>query len=334
MLLGIDTMDLQKMKGKGFLIHHWDTDGICSARLILEKLSDQIAANQTPTLGNYFLTNKEIQGITGFDFIIIADMSLPEENIQRLAEHAEVFIFDHHLGKVIPQVFHHNPIIKGEDPDEYPSASWIVNNFLGNPMNLHALLGIIGDHEQNIKNNQQFNQLITNFCTENNLPFDDLLRMVYLIDSNYKTGDKKAVELAPFFLLEHRKAEDILENEQWMRNLENLNIEIKSILNESIDTIDGILFKTMDTKSNIISTITRQIAWNNQQNTIVVNKGYFDEENQLYVRTINKDMKPMIQKGKEYGFKCGGKKEVLGAILPKQRTESFIDEIIGYLSKK
>ena len=42
----------------------------------------------------------------------------------------------------------------------------------------------------------------------------------------------------------------------------------------------------------------------------------------------------MIEKGKEYGFKCGGKKEVLGAILPKQRTESFVDEIIGYLSKK
>jgi hypothetical protein len=43
-------------------------------------------------------------------------------------------------------------------------------------------------------------------------------------------------------------------------------------------------------------------------------------------------MKPMIQKGKEYGFKCGGKKEVLGAILPKQKTQDFVEEIISYLT--
>ena len=70
------------------------------------------------------------------------------------------------------------------------------------------------------------------------------------------------------------------------------------------------------------------------RNTIVINTGYFNNENQLYVRTINQDMKPMIQKGKEYGFKCGGKKEVLGAILPKQKTQDFVDEIIQYLTQE
>ena len=91
--------------------------------------------------------------------------------------------------------------------------------------------------------------------------------------------------------------------------------------------------KTLNTKSNIISTITRKIAWKHDKNTIVINTGYFDDEDQLYVRTINQDMKPMIQKGKDYGFKCGGKKEVLGAILPKQKTQDFIDEIINYLNE-
>ena len=33
-------------------------------------------------------------------------MSLPENNILKLAENAKVMIFDHHLGKVIEKVYH------------------------------------------------------------------------------------------------------------------------------------------------------------------------------------------------------------------------------------
>ena len=39
----------------------------------------------------------------------------------------------------------------------------------------------------------------------------------------------------------------------------------------------------------------------------------------------------MIQRGKTLGFKCGGKKEVLGAIVPKNKTESFSNEILNFL---
>ena len=326
-------IEIQTLKGQGLLIHHWDTDGICSARLLLLYLKDKIKKTMTPTLGNYFLTETELDTINGYDFIIIADMSLPEENIRILAQNASVLIFDHHLGKVIDYVFHHNPIIKGENPEKYPSASWIVNDYLQQPINLHAILGIIGDHEHKIKQNTQFNERITNYCKEHNLDFEDLQHMVSIIDSNYKTGNKEAVEAAPYFLLDHPTATDILEHEGWKQNETQLNKEIQDILTCPYDIIDGILFKEMKTKSNIISTITRQLAWNHNQNTIVVNSGYFNDENQLYVRTIDQDMKPMIQKGKSYGYKCGGKKEVLGAILPKQKTQPFINEIITYLSK-
>ena len=118
----------ENLKGKGLLIHHWDTDGICSARLLLEKLSDKDITNKTPELGNYFLTDQELEDYSKFDFVIVTDMSLPEDNILRLAKNAEVMIFDHHLGKVIEQVFHNNPIIKGENPDKYPSTITLAIN--------------------------------------------------------------------------------------------------------------------------------------------------------------------------------------------------------------
>ena len=173
---------LKELQGKGLLIHHWDTDGICSARLILAHLPDKNITNKTPELGNYFLTDEELKEYSKYDYIIVVDMSLPADNILKLAENSKVMIFDHHLGAEIKQVFHNNPVIKGENPDEYPSASWIVNHYLGNPLNLFALLGIVGDHEQKIKNNKTFYKILNDYCKNNNITFDDMLKMVYLLD--------------------------------------------------------------------------------------------------------------------------------------------------------
>lgn len=325
---------LTTLNGKGLLIHHWDADGICSAKLVLDVIGEKITVNKTPTLGNYFLTNEELAMCKGFDFIIIVDMSLPENDILTLAKESDVFIFDHHLGKEIKEVFHHNPIIKGENPDNYPSASWIINDYLQNPVNLYSILGIVGDHEENIKNNLYFSKLINSFCKDHNLSVEDLLTMAYLIDSNYKKGDKDAVEQAPHYLKKNPGADPILNHPIWKRNLTDLEGEIRSILDEPVKKTDNIIMKTMCSKSNIISTITRKLAWKNKVDAIVINKGYFDTMDQLYVRTMSNDMQPMIQKGKDYGFKCGGKKEVLGAILPKEKTDSFVNDIITYLSKR
>ena len=320
----------EELNGKGLLIHHWDTDGICSARLILKHLEGKDITNKTPTLGNYYLTEAELEMYSKYDFAIIVDMSLPEENVLHLAENAKVMIFDHHLGKVIDNVFHHNPIIKGENPDKYPSASWIVNDFLGNSINIYAILGIIGDHEQKIKSNEEFKNIITDFCKENRISFDELLKMVYLIDTNYKKGDKLAVEEAPIKLLRFDSPDDILYNKAWNENLEKINSEIQTLISQPGDEREGIIFKRINTQYNIISTITRKIAWDSGKNTIVLNTGFFKDKDQIYVRS-KKDAQPMIQRGKELGFKCGGKKEVLGAIVPKEKTDNFIEEIKTFL---
>lgn len=321
---------LEELEGKGILIHHWDTDGICSTRLLLKHLSNKSIINKTPELGNYYLTEKELDNYSKYDFVIVADMSLPEDNILKLAKNAQVMIFDHHLGKVIKQVFHHNPVIKGENPEKYPSTSWIINDYLGKEINLFALLGIVGDHEQRIKNNKRFDKIINEFCQNNNLTFDDMLKMVYLLDSNYKIGDKNAVEQAPHLLLNNGSAEYILENHQWNDSLTKLNEEITKQLERPADEINEIIFKKINTPYNIISTITRKIAWAEGKNTIVVNTGFFNDRDQIYVRS-KKNAEQMIMRGKELGFRCGGKKEVLGAIVPKDKTDSFVQEILEFL---
>jgi single-stranded DNA-specific DHH superfamily exonuclease len=279
---------LIELQGKGLLIHHWDTDGICSIRLLVEHLSDKSIINKTPVLGNYFLTEEELEDYSKYDFVIVADMSFPEDNILKLAKNAKVLIFDHHLGREIKEVFHHNPVIKGKNPNEYPSSSWIINRYLDNPVNLFALLGIVGDHEQKIKNNQPLYATITNFCNKNNLTFDDMLKMVYLLDSNYKIGDKKAVEKAPHLLLTYTSANEILENNQWNKNLKKLNEEITKQLNQASDEINGTILKKINTPYNIISTITRRVAWESGKNTLVINTGFFGDMDQVYVKNEEK----------------------------------------------
>ena len=321
------------LQGKGLLIHHWDTDGICSAQILLDYLSEKNIINKTPQLGNYFLTENELDQYSVYDYVIIADMSLPKDNVLRIAKNAKVLIFDHHLGQVIKEVIHQNPIIKGEKPDEYPSASWIINRYLNNSINLYALLGIVGDHEQKIKNNHRIFNIITEFCNDHNLTFNDMLKMVYLLDSNYKIGDKKAVEKAPTLLLNYTSPSDILENRQWNENLKKLNKEITKQLEKVSDEINGTILKKINTSYNIISTITRKIAWDSGKNTLVINTGFFKDMDQIYMRS-KKNAESMIRRGKDLGFKCGGKKEVLGAIVPKDKTDSFVEEIMEFLTQK
>jgi single-stranded DNA-specific DHH superfamily exonuclease len=320
-----------RLKGEGLLIHHWDTDGVCSASLLISHLKGKKVKNVTPVLGNYFLTNEELDYCNNFDYIIITDMALPEEQIIKILKNAQILIFDHHLQNEIKQVFHHNPIIKGENPNDFPSASWIVNDYLKNSVNLFAILGVIGDHEKKILKNLKFNEIIDKFCKKNDLTFDDLLKMVYLLDSNYKLGDKKSVEYTPHILYQIESPLEILNNKSWNKNLSILDREIELQLQKPSDESSTTIFKKINTKYNIISTITRRIAWESGKNALVINTGYFADKDQIYMRCA-KSAEPMIKRGKELGFKCGGKKEVLGAILPKDKTDDFVNELKDFLN--
>jgi single-stranded DNA-specific DHH superfamily exonuclease len=321
----------EELSGSGLLLHHWDTDGICSARLLLDALSNKKIVNKTPVLGHYFLTEEELSEYSVYDFVIIVDMALPEENIQRLAKQAKVLIFDHHLQPLITGVFHDNPISKGENPALYPSASWIVNEYLGNPVNVYALLGVVGDHEQRIQANKAFYARITDFCAKNRYTFDELLMIVSLLDSNYKRGDRKSVEEAPRLLLEYTDAHRILQNVRWKNNLVVLENEIVKFVNALGEENHGVLVKRIHTTFNVISTVTRRIAWSTGRDVVVVNTGFFKDMDQIYVRS-KKDLQPLIQQGKMFGFRCGGKTEVMGAVVPKDKTEVFVKEILRFLS--
>jgi hypothetical protein len=89
--------------------------------------------------------------------------------------------------------------------------------------------------------------------------------------------------------------------------------EIEKFVSAAGEEQQGILLKRIHTKFNIISTVTRRIAWNSGKDTVVVNTGFFKDNDQIYVRS-SKNLHPLIQHGKMLGYRCGGKPEVLGVV--------------------
>lgn len=321
------------LDGSILVIHHWDTDGLCSGALILDQLGEKRATTWTPSLGTFYLTLDDILYASGFDNVIICDMALPAENVKKIAKKANVIMFDHHHQDPIEGITHINPVALGASGGEYPSNTWVIKEKLGLPVSLRILLGFIGDREHKIKDNPPFWALVQEYINENKVSFDDLLELVYRIDSNYKVGDRDSVTEAPHLLRRYTTRENILENKKWEKNLEELEKKLDKVLSEPPEIVDGVQLKRLDTPFAIISQVTRKLAWGSGEDTIVVNTGFFHDQDQMYSRSQTVDYHDLITRAKELGFNAGGKKDVIGAIIPKSETESFLEETLDYIKK-
>lgn len=324
----------------GLLIFHWDTDGICSAAIIIKHFGKDIDL-RIPYIGNYYLTAEEIAEISEqrYDFIIVADMAIPEENTLQLKKEscAEIYIFDHHLQNIIEEVYHYNPISMGEPAENYPSNSWSLSKYLKREIDILSVLGAVGDNGIKLKNNREAFPKIEAFLENSNLSFDDLMIMVELIDSNYKVGNREMARNAVSFLKDNMSSPGaILDNKDWIKNLGDIEKEMAEQCNKPVKQIDGITIQEIDTKYNIISTLTRQLAWNSDSKvSIVVNRGYFDKDGQVYIRAGSPDvmLKLVIDLAQNNGYSAGGKKEVAGIVLPKKDIDDFIIDVINILKE-
>ncbi|MEM0492489.1 MAG: DHH family phosphoesterase [Candidatus Thermoplasmatota archaeon] len=322
---------LLSLDGKGVIIHHWDTDGICSTCLLLELLRGKDVVNHTPIIGNYYLTGDEMRLYSSFNYVIVVDLALPREQVLSLAKDKVVYVFDHHVQDKMGGVNQYNPIVDGGRVEEYPSASWVVNTNLQNAVNIYALLGVVGDLEERVNSNPSFAQLINMYCIKNKLRFEDLLLMVYLLDSNYKVGDRLAVERAPVELLGYKYPSEILANIKWQQNKRLVDREVSRLLSQGFEECKGVLLKRISTSYNVISTVTRRLFAETGRDVVVVNTGFSGDYDQVYVRG-GKVMTPLINKGLSLGFRSGGKFDVMGAVVPKGESESFVRYIVDYLS--
>ena len=120
---------------KGIILHHWDTDGICSCVMLKQELAKEARDMEwttfTPRIGNYFLNEKEMTLLEkgGFDELVIADMAIPSDQVGRLSGSiGRIRHFDHHYQRPhnLKNVEHVNPVATGKTQDDYPACTIVI----------------------------------------------------------------------------------------------------------------------------------------------------------------------------------------------------------------
>lgn len=331
--------EFEKLKesGKALILHHWDTDGICSAAMITGFMKGSSVKTMVPRIGMYSLSDEEFVNIENgaFDGVIVADLALPENEFDRLVGlSSDIWVFDHHAKKKRSDLHQFNPVARGSPSDNYPSTTWVLSELWRTPLDLLTVLGAIGDKERSIRENSVYPS-VEKYLQSARLTLEELLRMTELIDSNYRIGDVSAIEEAVSFVLEHQDdPQSLLTNETWIENAEKVKkrIAIQEI-NANLPAT-GVLVHHFSSSYDIISAVSRKLSRKKDVRTsLVIQTGFFEEYDRVYVRTsdVHLDLKPILDMAQGKGRVSGGKREVVGAIVPIDESESFQDDILKLL---
>lgn len=309
----------------GLIIHHWDTDGITSAALLIKALNIEEFRNLTPPIGEFRFDERIKRAIEEVEKIYVLDLSLPHEveGIDR-----EIVFIDHHIQSRVknPRVKQINPALEG---DEAPSASFVVSQYF-NIWNAWSALGVIGDIGEKAFKIPKVEELLE----MERITKEEALRLVSLIDSNYVTMDRESVEKALRVLLEN-SIKDLLTYEPWVKKAEAIEEAVRDAISKA-EVKNGIAFMIFKSPFNIISKVARKAVWEiGYEGAVVVNEDFHGKA-QIYFRVSSKmaekiNMAQIIAELKGKGFNAGGKREVLGCICEKNRIEEALDIINAHL---
>ncbi|MCD6140531.1 MAG: DHH family phosphoesterase [Thermococcus sp.] len=307
------------------IIHHWDTDGITSAALLIRTLNLEEFRNLTPPIGEFRFDERIKRAIEEAEKIYVLDLSLPHE-VEAIEK--EIMFIDHHIQPRIknPRVKQINPALEG---DEALSASFVVSQYF-NIWNAWSALGVIGDIGEKAFKIPKVEELLE----MDGITKEEALRLVSLIDSNYVTMDRESVEKALRVVLEN-PIKDLLTYEPWLKKAEAIEEAVQDAISKA-EVRNGIAFITFKSPFNIISKVARKAVWEiGYEGAAVVNEDFHGKA-QIYFRVSSKmaekiNMAQIIAELKGKGFNAGGKREVLGCICEKNRIGEALDIINAHV---
>ncbi len=317
---------------KVMLISHWDTDGLSS----IAKFKIYISPNAEyyiPPIGVYSIPEKDFKLFKGYDTIIILDIALQDMNIGELRKYLgiPIYVVDHHYHPKRNNAIYLDPPM--EDGSRYLSNTLLIDHLFTLNHDLLTLLGIVGDIGMKIIHLD----IINNFHSVLNkydLNIKDIYKTSLLIDSNHIVNEHSAVYRAVEKIIMNRENPKVfLNDEEWVRNYNRVEKEIVKWVDENpVDIIDNKILSTINSSFYIISKVGRRLSNKYPGKvTIVVNGGFFRDYDQVYIRTNEYpyNIHKVIEYSVSQKYVAGGKDDVMGVILPKEDTESFIKYLLN-----
>jgi single-stranded DNA-specific DHH superfamily exonuclease len=310
------------------IIHHWDTDGICSAAKLVKALNINDFVNMSPDIGDFSFSPRIKESIKEHDEIYVVDLNLPKEVKDT---DKKITFIDHHIqGRIEnPLVEQINPLVDGKDPSDYPSCTTVLSDHF-NDWDILSVLGAVGDVGDKAFDHSKVKEVLesTNFAPE------DIHRIVSLIDANYLAVDLSEVEDAVKTVL-CSVPNELLEIRKWIERKKDIENTIQKCLDQrerrgELTVID------FSSPYNIISKLARKAVWEmGYEGALVINRE-FHGKGQTYFRISSKaadriDMASIIARLKEIDINAGGKREVLGSVYPAERVEEVLEIIRPHL---
>ncbi|ASI98370.1 DHH family phosphoesterase [Thermococcus celer] len=307
------------------IVHHWDTDGVTSAALLVKALALEDFTNMTAPIGE-FSFDERIWGAVGrAKRLYVLDFNVPGE-----AEKVEVptLFIDHHTQPRIrnPLVEQVNPSLGGE---YYPSCSLVVSEHFG-IWNAWSALGVVGDIGERAFELEKVRTLLE----REGISRDEALRLVELVDSNYIAMEREAVEEAVRVLL-NNDIKGLLEYEPWVKKAEAIREAIEEATSNPEER-NGFAIVRFESPFNVISKVARKLVWEMKYRGAVVVNGNFHGNAQVYFRVSGEeaertDMAELIERVRALGTNTGGKREVMGCVCEKGKTNDVLSIIEEYL---
>jgi len=319
--------EIAKIFNEGYslgIFHHWDTDGIASAALILKKYKDQIAAMMTPRIGFYSEEAINIMSVPrDVDYVIFLDYGINGEDYERIHGklNKPLIVIDHHLAEPwcnSGDSIYCNPVALGVgDEAEYPSTTYLLSKILGvkdeHDVMLIAL-GIIGDlapyFDAGISHRglEYFRKLVINTKVD----MITLRRAADILDSCYRIYNGVCIEHV-VRKLAFENIEAIM-GDAYLFKTYNLSKEIMLKALKNLDKVFSnvkisVYYLCMD--AYVTSYVGRKLAKDNPDKIIVlvheiprIGGGF------IYIRSIKRTLKSLIKNLRKEGFKVGGKEKV------------------------
>ena len=310
------------------IVHHWDTDGICSAAKIIDLFEPEDPVNMTPPIGEFRLDDRILDEMERHDEIFILDLNIPSA-VERIGK--RVTFIDHHDQEPIrnPLVTHINPVLAGDREGRFPSCTTVIS-WKFDSWDLLSALGAVGDvGEASLKHDG-----VRKVLEREDLDIGRAARIVSLLDSNYVSMDRDAVESAVGKVLEG-DVRDIIEDRDWNARLKAIDNAVEEALSKRIGKGPYCIID-ITTPYNVISRIARTAVWElGFAGALVVNRD-LNGRAQTYLRIDPErekgiDMRGLIDALRKMDINAGGKREVLGSVYPAERVNEVVSLLASHI---
>lgn len=316
---------------KGVIIHHWDTDGIVSAALLLTYMHEHYPEKKVelfvPTITNYYLTEQQFAYFKqqGYQFALTCDINFPEETVNSLAETFpnQTYMFDHHHQTPYTNVHYFN--------EPHPACASYINDLLGFPNTVQSVIAIVGDKEEAIQQDTTYFPRVQEVMAEHGLTFMQLLEARQLIDSNYIVDDYAGMADTVQLVKDDPLA--ILTDVRLRDNVSTINETLSHITEQEPTKVsDHVYYFEIDSPFNILSHATRALS-RQYPDKIIFTRHYKNDQYTCYVRRrdVAYDMTNMIAYARSLGLNSGGKEDVVGIIIPKELLAEIFPKIEAQL---